>query len=153
MVSVDGIGEPVGMHAPSDESETTWAADDGTRGDVMNAGKTERRVPTSPDAVLSALADEHRRAVLRSLNGAKDEALTFDVLVNRVADLVRNEVAERTTDDHRQCVRTALHHNHLPILEECQMIDYDSETKQVRTVTEGMGQDLLTVVESYEARE
>ena len=138
------------MHAPGNESETTWVADDGTRGDVMIAGKTERRVPTSPDAVLVALADEHRRAVLWSLNSAKDEALTFDVLVNRVADLV---CSEGTTDVQQQRVRTALHHTHLPKLEECRMIDYDKKTKQVRTVTGGMGQELLTVLESYEARE
>ena len=140
----------MGRHALSNESETTWAADDGTRGDVMNAGKTERRVPTSPDAVLSALADEHRRAVLRSLNSAKDEALTFDVLVNRVADQV---CTEGTTDVQQQRVRTALHHTHLPKLEECRMIDYDTHTKQVRTVSGGMGQELLEVVESYETRE
>ena len=119
----------------------------------MNAGKTERKEPASPDAVLSALADEHRRAVLRSLDSAEDEALPFDVLANRVADLVRNEVAERTTDDHRQCVRTALHHTHLPMLEDCRIVDYDDNTTQVRTVTGDMSQELLSIVESYEARE
>ena len=152
MVIVDGTGESVGRYVPSDERETTWAADDGTPGDVMNASKTERKEPASPDAVLVALADEHRRAVFRSLNSANGQALTFDVLVNQVADLVANEVAERTTDDHRQRVRTALHHKHLPILEECRMIDYDIHTKQVRTDTGGMGQELLEVVESYETR-
>jgi hypothetical protein len=119
----------------------------------MTAGKTERRVPSSPDAVLSALADEHRRAVLRSLNSAKDQALTFDVLVNQVADLVSSEIAEQTTDDPRQRVRTALHHTHLPKLEECRMIEYDTHAKQVRTVTGGIGQELLEVVKSYETRE
>jgi len=141
------------MHAPSVESQLDLAADDGTPGDIMNAGKTKRRVPTSPDAVLSALADEHRRAVLQSLNRSKDQALTFDVLVNQVADLICNEDVERTTDDHRKRIRISLHHNHLPKLEECRLIDYDTETTQVQTVTGEMGQELLTVVESYEALE
>lgn len=141
------------MHASSKESQTYWAADYGTPGELMNAGKTEKRVPTSLDAVLLALADEHRRAVLRSLNSAKDQALTFDMLVDQVADLVCNEVAEQTTDDHRRRVRTALHHIHLPKLEECRLIDYDNKTKEVRTATGEMGQELLAVVESDEARE
>ena len=150
MVSIDGTGKVVCMHAPSKESQTNWAADDGTSGDVMNAGKTEKRVPISPDAVLLALADEHRRAVLRSLNSAMDQSLTFDMLVDQVADLVCNE---GTTDVQRQRVRTALHHIHLPKMEECRLIDYDNKTKQVRTATGEMGQELLTVVESYEAHE
>lgn len=114
---------------------------------------TERQRPISPDRILSAVGNEHRRAILNSLNGASNKTLEYDVLVDRVADRIRDEDAERESDEHRQRVRIALHHTHLPKLEEVRIIDYEAETGHVQFVGGELEQDLLTLVESHDINE
>lgn len=117
----------------------------------MTTSTLESGKPIPLDVVLSAVADEHRRAVLRSLNRTDGKVLEIDALVDRVAERVRN--GEPPNDEHRRRVHIALHHVHLPKLEACGMILHDTETKQVRNATGELGQRLLSVVEPYEARE
>lgn len=117
----------------------------------MTASTTESGRPIPPDVVLSAVADEHRRAVLRSLNQTDQNEMDVDALADLVAERVRN--GEPSDDEHRRRIHIALHHIHLPKLEACGMILYDTETKQVRNVTGELSQRLLSVVEPYEARE
>ena len=104
----------------------------------------------SPDVVLSVIANEYRRAVLRSLNRTEGKEVGLSTLTDEVAEHVRGEPL---VDEQRQRVRIALHHNHLPKLEECGMIVHDTETDLVRNVTGELGQKLLAVVEPYEAGE
>ena len=119
--------------------------------DLSSSGERERLV--SPDRLLSAVANEHRRAILNSLTSTSEKTLTHDALVDRVADRVRDEDAERASDEHRQRVRIALHHTHLPKLEELRIIDYETETGLVQFVGGELEQDILTLVESYAAYE
>ena len=105
-----------------------------------------------PDVVLSAVANEHRRVILRSLDHTDGKVMEFEALVDQVANHLRKANEEPLDDDHRQRVRTALHHIHLPKLEACGMIVHDTETKQVRNVTGELVQDLLSTVESYETQ-
>ncbi|QSG02852.1 DUF7344 domain-containing protein [Natranaeroarchaeum sulfidigenes] len=114
---------------------------------------TERERPISPDRLLSAVANEHRRAILNSLTTASDKTLEHDALVDRVADRVGDENAERASDEHRQRIRIALHHTHLPKLEELRIIDYETETGLVQFVGGELEQDLLTLVKSYDGYE
>jgi DNA-binding transcriptional ArsR family regulator len=102
--------------------------------------------PVSSDAILSAVANEHRRAILNSLDNALEQTLEYDVLVDRVADRVRDDDAKREFDGHRQRVRIALHHTHLPKLEEAGIIDYETETGHVQFVGGELERDLLTLV-------
>lgn len=120
-------------------------------GDLSSSAERERVV--SPDRLLSAVANEHRRAILNSLTSASDKTLKYDALVDRVADRVRDEDAERASDEHRQRVRIALHHTHLPKLEEVRIIDYETKTGLVQFVGGELEQDLLTLVEPYDASE
>jgi len=85
------------------------------------------------------------------LDNASEKTLEDDVLVDRVADWVRDEDANLESAEHRQRVRIALHHTHLPKLDEARIIDYEAETGHVRFVGGELEQDLLTLVEPYEA--
>lgn len=105
-----------------------------------------------PDAVLSAVASERRRAALRVLADADGGELDFDTLVDRVVERLREDDGEPVLD-YRQRVRTELHHSHLPKLEACGLVVYNTETKRVRDVTGELGRELLTVVDSYETHD
>lgn len=117
----------------------------------MTASTFESGTSVPPDVVLSAVANDHRRAILRSLNHSEGETMEISALVDQVTEHVRD--GEPPDDEHRQRVRTALHHIHLPKLEDCGMIVHDTETNQVRNVTGELEQELLTVVEPYELRD
>lgn len=119
--------------------------------DFSSPGERER--PISPDRILSVVGNEYRRAVLNSLSSASDGIREFDALIERVADRVRDEDTERESDDHRQRIRIALHHTHLPKLEEVRIIDYEAETGHVQFVGGEFEQEILTLVESYDAHE
>jgi hypothetical protein len=117
------------------------------------SSSAERERLASPDRLLSAVANEHRRAILNSLTSASDKTLKYDALVDRVADRVRDEDTERASDEHRQRVRIALHHTHLPKLEEIRIIDYETKTGLVQFVGDELEQDLLTLIKPYDASE
>ncbi|WP_340099734.1 DUF7344 domain-containing protein [Salinibaculum salinum] len=114
---------------------------------------TEMNHEIHPDAVLSAVANERRREVLRILVAADEEQLPLDTLVNRLVERLREEDDELPVDEYRQRVRTELYHSHLPKLEACGMVVHDTETKQVKNVTGELGQELLVVVESHDPHE
>ena len=107
----------------------------------------------SPDTILSAVANEHRRAILNALDTAPDNTLEYDTLVDRVADQIRDEDAERVSDEHRQRVRIGLHHTHLPKLDEARIIDYEGDTGHVEFVGGALEQEILTLVEPYDLHE
>ena len=109
--------------------------------------------PISPDTILSAVANEHRRAILDALDNASEKTLEYDVLVDRVADRVRDEDARRESDEHRQRVRIELHHTHLPKLDEARIIDYEAETGHIQFVGGELERDILTLVEPYDVHE
>ncbi|QCC55923.1 hypothetical protein DV706_11405 [Natronorubrum bangense] len=77
--------------------------------------------------------------------------MAISTLVERVAEHIQN--GDQSADEHRQRVRTALHHIHLPKLDACGMIVHDTETNQVRKTTGEPGQELLATIESYVTRE
>ncbi|WP_255314819.1 DUF7344 domain-containing protein [Halorubrum lacusprofundi] len=107
----------------------------------------------SPDTILSAVANEHRRAILNALDSTSTKRLEYDALVDHVADQVGNENPERKSDEHRRRVRIGLHHTHLPKLEEAQIIDYETETGHIQFVGGELEQQILTLVEPYDTPE
>ena len=116
-------------------------------------GSSGRERSLSPDTILSAITNEHRRATLNALDNASEKTLEYDALVDRVADRVRNEDAKRVSDEHRHRVRIGLRHPHLPKLEEARIIDYKHETGHVRFVGGELEQKILTLVEPYDDHE
>ena len=111
---------------------------------------TERTRSISPDNLLSAVANEHQRAILNALNDESDNTLEYDALVDRVANMIRDEGASRVSDEHRRRVRIALHHTHLPKLEEARIIGYVTGTDDVEFIGGELEQSLLAAVESYD---
>ncbi|AXR82609.1 DUF7344 domain-containing protein [Natrarchaeobaculum sulfurireducens] len=99
------------------------------------------------------MANEYRRAILDALDNAPEKTLGYDVLVERVADRVRNEDANRESAEHRQRVRVALHHTHLPKLDEARILEYEAETGHVQFVGGELEQKILTLVEPYDVDE
>ena len=107
----------------------------------------------SPDVILSAVANERRRAILSVLDTVPDNTLEYETLVNRVADRLRDEETEGVSDEHQQRVRIALHHTHLPKLDEARIIDYEADTGRVQFVGGALEQELLKLVEPYDRHE
>ena len=109
--------------------------------------------PNSLDRILSGVANEYRRAILRSLHAASDQTLDVDELVDRVADAVEDERTTGISGDRRRRVSIALHHMHLPKLVAGGMVDYEAESGRVEFVGGDLEGALLTLVGSHEAAE
>lgn len=77
------------------------------------------------------LEAERRRQVLTALDGQTD-ALELEGLATSVLRLEHDRIA---TDDEIEQVAIALHHIHLPTMDELGVLDYDPETNEVEPVT------------------
>ncbi len=117
-----------------------------SRSTHVTANPTEHGQQIGPDTVLSAIADEHRRAILRLLAQADETTLAVGTLIDRVVDDLRD--GDPIDDSYRQRVRTECHHHHLPKLDAYGMIVYDVETKRVRNATDELSQELLSIVDA-----
>lgn len=113
----------------------------------------DRNEPRSPARILSAVGNEHRRAILDILNSESDKTVEYETLVARVADRVGDEDTGQESEEHRQRIRISLHHTHLPKLEDVRVIDYEAETGHVQFVGGELERELLTLVESYDPYE
>ncbi len=111
----------------------------------MDSAPESGSTPT-PNVVLSAIADDHRRAVLRSLHRAGDGGMTTDELVEEVAALAGN--AGPLDPERRRRARTQLHHVHLPRLAEDGLVVRDGD--RVHAVTGELSRELLAAVAPYE---
>ncbi|WP_435094742.1 DUF7344 domain-containing protein [Halorubrum sp. N11] len=100
------------------------------------------------DGVLSALADERRRTILRSLDRDDGDASDLDTLVDDIHDEIRDENAPPDTE--RQEIRIRLHHVDLPKLEAAGLIEYDTDAKRVRGVEDAFARRLRSVVDESE---
>ncbi|RLM81549.1 hypothetical protein D3D02_19025, partial [Halobellus sp. Atlit-38R] len=55
------------------------------------SGSAKRKRPISLDSLLSAVTSKYRRAVLNSLTSTSNKRLKYDTLVDRVAEMLRDE--------------------------------------------------------------
>lgn len=78
------------------------------------------------DAVLRALADARRRAVLAILQRADDD-LDRGALARRVAAADRDVEPSRVPEDAVEAVRTELRHAHLPTLRDADLVAVDGD--------------------------
>lgn len=105
----------------SQEIDTLLSAEEATLGNDLPAAV--------PDDVYRALAQSERRQVLSYL--LEEQAVTLDEATTIV-------VGWKVTDegavgpDERERIRGALHHIHLPLLEEVGLVTYDRESKEIR---------------------
>lgn len=117
----------------------------------MTMPTAESDSTASLDSVISAVADEHRRAVLRILNRSEGEAISLDTLAEGVAEQV--DSGDLSDEEHRHQIRITLHQIHLPKLKSYGMVRYDIENKEAQSSIGDLSQELLAVIESYETTE
>jgi len=77
----------------------------------------------STETLLRAVADPERRAILRHLHATDSRAVGVDDLAEAI------ESRDRPTDDGRTAVE--LHHAHLPVLADAEVIEFDRERGSV----------------------
>lgn len=83
--------------------------------------KPDEQAPVDYDTMFEVLADKRRRLVLHHL--AEDQSAELDELVDSVCDSVESDPPD---------VSAALHHNHLPRLDDAGILEYDSRSGSVR---------------------
>lgn len=116
--------------------------------DAPKRGESVGEQRRDSNGVLSALADERRRAILRSLDRHDGDAADLDALVDDIHDAVRDEGA--SPDAERQEIRIRLHHVDLPKLEAAGLIEYDADAKRVRGAENAFARQLRSVVDESE---
>lgn len=90
----------------------------------------------SADAILWALADQHRRLALRQIKNASDGVASY----NDVADYI---VQHSSEIDEPEVARVRLHHKILPILADADLIEYDSRSEIIRYQPLILAEDVL----------
>lgn len=88
----------------------------------------------SVDTVFELLQNERRRYLLYCLDQDADEVVSVDELTAMILDRERqlSDGAGASNDSSERRVRSSLHHNHLPRLEDVGLIEYDPRSETVR---------------------
>ncbi|MFC5970109.1 hypothetical protein ACFPYI_02080 [Halomarina salina] len=85
----------------------------------------------SADEALDLMSRPRRRNVVYALLEADDETLTRDELVNILAAGRREKAPDDVEDRVLRTIAESLDHNHLPKLDEVDVVDYDRESNHV----------------------
>lgn len=111
----------------------------------MSYTESEVDRTATDDEILAALANEHRRAVLRTLEGRESKPIPFGTLVATVAAEVPDRDAVGDVDDQRRRVELALHSVHLPKLEDCGLVrrEDDGDADRIHLADADRAVDLL----------
>lgn len=99
----------------------------------------------SVDFLLSVLADEQRREILRYFQQAEDSVASLEALADHLVD------AGAADDREREYVHVRLHHAHLPKLAETTAIEYEPHSRRVRYHGHPELETLLEAVDSLES--
>ncbi|WP_135825226.1 DUF7344 domain-containing protein [Halorussus ruber] len=86
------------------------------------------------DEVLTLLSDRYRRHVLACLDGLP-APVTLEGLTDQVAGREFQQPPDKVSMIKRTQIATALHHTHLPKLEEAGIITYDTDEGKVTEIT------------------
>lgn len=92
------------------------------------------------DATLRALADEHRRLTIRYLMETPEGTASFDGLRDHVT-------AHSSIDTDSRDVAIRLHHVHLPLLADTDIVEYDPRSKTVRYREDPLVEGMLSSIE------
>lgn len=82
-------------------------------------------------AIFTALESRRRRYALYCLRET-DEAVTTERLAAEIAAMEREQAARELPEDVQQEIHIELVHNHLPTLNQANLIDYDRRSGDVR---------------------
>lgn len=127
--------------------------------DASNGGEDDS-APPSPDpgtldgdsyvtdTLFEAMANRRARHVLSYIDSVSVDVLDLEDLADGVAEYEVEAGAATDVEDCRRHVAVALHHNHLPKLDDAGIIDYDPRSKTLRK----WGDDRIeTCLEMFEA--
>jgi len=98
------------------------------------------RHPQSIDSLLEALADERRRAVVRYLSEASNDAASVSHLADHLL-----EHCEAANDPENVAVH--LHHVSLPKLEDAGLVEFDARRHRVEYLPNPRAEELLGTIE------
>lgn len=93
-------------------------------------------VAPSTDDLLRAISDSRRRAALRCL--ADDRMSSLVGLAAEVACRERSDATSRGTTAELRDVQLVLHHWHLPLLDDADLVRYDPTNELVTITDEGV---------------
>lgn len=90
---------------------------------------------TPLDCLFEVLTDQRRRYVLYYLDEADDPVVTVAELADHLCTWERewDDRTAQSTDTHRENIRIALHHVHLPQMADRGLIEYDARSLTVRS--------------------
>lgn len=94
-------------------------------GSTSGQGRTLELTGTEYHRLLS---DERRRVALAILEA---ERTPIDLTELATAVATQEDDTDVPEDEHVERVATALHHNHLPKMDQLNVVDYDPSTKRI----------------------
>ncbi|AEN06095.1 hypothetical protein Halar_2440 [halophilic archaeon DL31] len=103
----------------------------------------------APETVLPMLADDRRRAIVRTLKAEDESSISLEKLVDQITNYGEADGLSGSEDEYRQRVRIELYHTHLPKLAASGLIQYDRERGQIAFLEDMLTEEILTLVESY----
>ena len=96
------------------------------------------------DGLFKVLADSRRREVLYSLKDSEADALTYDELVEEMVD------EGYISENERERFEVEMNHNHLPVMDEKGIIEYDDRSNTIRPALDEVVYTLLETAEELE---
>ena len=98
------------------------------------------------DELFEVLANGHRRRLLGYFDDTDDDVGAFSDLVEHVAD-----ESDAVSNDDRERVAVNLHHNHVPKLEDANLVEYDPRSETVRYRGGSVVSDWIELARAYES--
>lgn len=100
-------------------------------GGRRQSAQTETDQAVSDDAVFEVLSNRRRRRVIEYLYD-HDGAATVGELAEHIATAENGTTIQELSSDDRKCVYVSLYQNHLPVMDDANVVDYDENRKRVQ---------------------
>lgn len=111
------------------EDENSSNEEQGSDGDHDTEEDTHQIPELSLDAVLDILSQRERRYILNYLVDSSTEVVPIDEVVKQI---VRSETERLDEMPNRDHLELSLYHIHLPKLTDAGLLEYDSQSQQIR---------------------
>lgn len=112
--------------ASKTQSDLTGGSTELERG-VAAGSSGDAESPPDREEIFDVLANERRRHVLAYLKQQEGGAVDFGTLVTHVAALENDIPVQQVTSTDRKSVYVGLRQTHLPKMDECGLVEYDSD--------------------------
>lgn len=103
----------------------------------------------SLDDTIAALADRHRRSVLKILHHSPDGRMSYETLVERVFEDLSEDARIVRPAESIEVLKLHLFHCHLPKLERSGLLQFHEDNHLVESKMSDIETDLLITIEQY----